>query len=100
MELCGIKVNDKYTLKEVNLYNHEIKAVFEYGVRCDNLCIHPKEICSSCRRKMDRCKKGSNQKLMIQKLRIRILWLLVVAATINRIQQLSNEHLTFGKVEI
>lgn len=50
--------------------------------------------------KIDRCKKGSNQKVMIKKLRIRILWLLVVAATINRIQQLSNEHLTFGKVEI
>ena len=49
--ICGttIKVNDKYTL---------IKTLFEYDVRCDNLYIHPKGICSSCQRKMDRCKKA------------------------------------------
>ena len=52
-------MNDKYTLiKEVNQYNHEIKALFEYDVRCDNLYIHPKRICSLCRRKMDKCKKA------------------------------------------
>ena len=59
--LCGItiKMNDKYTLiKEVNQYTNEIKALFEYDVRCDNLYIHSKEICSLCRRKMDRCKKA------------------------------------------
>ena len=54
-----IKVNDKYTLiKEVNQYTHQIKALFEYDVRCNNLYIHPKGICSSCRRKLDRCKKS------------------------------------------
>ena len=52
--LCGttIKVNKKrYTLiKEVNQYTHEIKALFEYDVRRDNLDMHPKGICSLCRR--------------------------------------------------
>ena len=59
--LCGttIKVNDKYILKnDVNQYTHEIKALFEYDVRCDNLYIHRKEIWSLCQRKMDRCKKA------------------------------------------
>ena len=59
--LCGttIKVNDKYTLiKEVNQYTYEIKAPFECDVRYDNLDIHPKGICSLCRRKMDRCYKA------------------------------------------
>ena len=51
--LCGTttKVNDKYSLiKEVNQYTHEIKTLFEYDVRCDKLYIHPKGICSLCRR--------------------------------------------------
>ena len=69
--VCGstIKVNDKYTLiKKVNQYTHEIKVFFEYDVRCDNLCIHPKWICSLCRRKMDRCKKalGNPEKISTQ----------------------------------
>ena len=52
-------MNNKYTLiKEVNQYSHEIIALFNYDVRCDNLYMHPKGICSSCRRKMDRCKKA------------------------------------------
>ena len=54
-----MKVNDKYTLiKEVNQYIYEIKTLFEYDVRCDNLDIYPKGICSLCRRKMNRCKKA------------------------------------------
>ena len=69
--LCGntIKVNDKYTLiKEGNQYTYEIKALFEYDVRCDNLYIHPKEIRSSCRKKMDRFKKalGNGEKVSAQ----------------------------------
>ena len=64
-----IKVNDKYTLiKEVNQYTYEIKALFEYDVRCDNLDIHPKGICSLCRRKIDSCKKalGNGGKISTQ----------------------------------
>ena len=114
--LCGttIKVNDKYTLiKEVHHYTHEIKALFEYDVRCDNLYIHPKGICSLCRRKMDRCKKalGNGEKISTQQKIIPFqehsdiclvcdVCNVVVAATTNGMQQLSNEHLTFGKIDI
>ena len=141
--LCGttIKVNDKYTLiKEVHQCTHEIKALFEYDVRYDNLYIHPKGICSSCRRKMDRCKKalGNGEEISTQqkiipfqehsdtclvcekKFPVRPFTVkvthsreqsksnnekledkdVVVAAATNGMQQLSNEHLTFGKIDI
>ena len=136
-------MNDKYTLiKEENQYSHEIKTLFEYDVRCNNLYIHPKGICSLCRKKMDRCKKAlvnggkiSTQRKIItfqehsdiclvceKKFAIRPFTVkvthsreqsktnvkgekienkdIVVAATTNGMQQLSNEHLTFGKIDI
>ena len=137
-------MNDKYTLiKEVNQYTHEINALFEYDVRCDNLDINPKGIYSLCRRKRKhRCKKalGSGGKISTQqkiitfqehsniclvcdkKFAVRLFTVkvtysreqsksndkveklenkdVVVAAATNGIQQLSNEHLTFGKIDI
>ena len=69
--LCGntIKLNDAYALiKEVNQHTDEIKPLFEYDARFDNLDIHPKGICSLCRRKMDMCKKalGNGGKISTQ----------------------------------
>ena len=124
-----------------------MKAVFEYEhslstLKCDNLEINPKGICSLCRKKMDRCKEtlGNGEKIstelkMITFQKHRDISLVcdktfavrpftvkvthsreqsksnvkdeklenkdvVVAATSNAMQQLSNKHLTFGKTDI
>ena len=134
-------MNDKYNLiKEINQYTYEIKALFEYNVRCDNLNIYPKGICSLCQRKMDRCNKAlgnggkistemitfqehsdiclvCDKKLTVRPFTVKVTHSreqsksnvkdeklenkdVVVAATSNAMQQLSNKHLTFGKTDI
>ena len=124
-----------------------MKAVFEYEhylstLKCDNLEINPKGICSLCRKKMDRCKEtlGNGEKIstelkMITFQKHRDISLVcdktfavrpftvkvthsreqsksnvkdeklenkdvAVAATTNGMQQLSNEHLALGKIDI
>lgn len=57
--LCSgkIKLDGKYaTAKTVYNYLNEIKTIFDYDCDGEDNSIYPNLICSSCRRKLDRCK--------------------------------------------
>ena len=58
----AITSSSKKTPKNVISYRREILAVFNYGIKNDNTLIHPKYICETCRRKLDRCSHGLDNK--------------------------------------
>ena len=56
--LCRTSIlNSPRKCKYVSEYAQEIKKLFSYDIKKDDLYIHPNLICDSCRRKMDECKK-------------------------------------------
>ena len=59
---CGVAItsSSKTTPKHVTSYRREILAVFNYNydIKSDNTLIHPKYVCETCRRKLDRCSQG------------------------------------------
>ena len=61
---CGIAItsSSKTTLKNVIPYRREILVVFNYDINNDDTLIHPKYVCETCRRKLDRCSHGLDNK--------------------------------------